>query len=301
MSDQTGISWCDSTFNPWIGKPRKRTGAANWKLPAKWDKAEFVQCQICGWRGGWNDADDRQGRCPSCNYLPERFRPVRRRVFCAALADWLDNEVPIEWLVDLLDLIRRTPNLDWLLLTKRIGNFRNRMRSAALQAACDVVTPGSLPTMQFVGNWLDGIAPPNVWIGATICNQAEADRDVLKLLSVPARVRFLSIGPMLGPIYIEDMPDPVLGGGLKPLAGLRWRRDGNGRCEPIATPGRIDWVICGGESGPYARPMHPDWVRSLRDQCAAAEVPFYFKQFGKAASGRSLDGIEHAGFPRTQP
>lgn len=106
----------------------------------------------------------------------------------------------------------------------------------------------------------------NVWIGATICNQDEADRDIPKLLDVPAEKRFLSIEPMLGPISLIV---PFDGAKVNAAIGAR--------------PGipALDWVIAGGESGPKARPSHPDWFRSLRDQCKAAGVPFLFKQWGE--------------------
>ncbi len=244
MAEQTGIEWCDSTFNPWIGctrvspacedcyaarstpartlgvvwgpgQPRRRTGAANWKQPEQWQRqaAEFRAVH---------------GR--------------RRRVFCASLADVFDNEVPDEWRVDLFKLIAATPDLDWLLVTKRIGNVARML--------------GDHPTVPLL---------PNIWLGITVCDQAEFDRDFPKLQRVPAAVRFLSVEPMLGPINASN---------------------GSRRSDGVASLGRpalegLHWVICGGESGPKARPMHPDWARSLRDQCAAAGVPFLFKQWGE--------------------
>jgi len=260
MSAETNIEWCDSTFNPWIGctrvspacddcyaarstpartlgvvwgpgQLRRRTGAANWKQPEQWQRqaAEFKA---------------QHGR--------------RRRVFCASLADVFDNEVPGQWRIELMRLIVATPDLDWLLLTKRIGNA-----AGMLETAFRAVHHGR-------EGWADNL-PPNVWIGATVVNQAEVDRDVPKLLATPAAVRFLSVEPMLGPIDLErPRPGPDLD-------------QGGGRmiCQPWLIQSGIDWVICGGESGPKARPMHPDWARSLRDQCAAAGVPFLFKQWGE--------------------
>lgn len=324
MSAQTHIEWCDSTFNPWIGctkvspacdhcyaavstparalhvewgagQVRRRTSTANWRQPLRWNAHPFVECPACRWRGSaremhWGDT------CPGagCFGKPE---PARRRVFCASLADVFDNEVDLKWREDLFALINATPSLDWLLLTKRIGN------AAAM--------------MSMIPGWL----PANVWLGATICNQAEADRDIPKLLALPAAVRFLSMEPLLGPVDLTATGD------------LLCRCEG---CLNMARkhpdqPGlqRIDWVIAGGESGPHARPMSPDLVRGLRDQCASAGVPFLFKQWGewlpmlgqaqgvpvrgpksttadgwvmgrsgKKAAGRLLDGIEHNGFPR---
>lgn len=180
-------------------------------------------------------------------------------MFCASLADVFDNEVPAAWRSDLFSLICATPSLDWLLLTKRIGNA-NQM----------------LP-----GDWGDGWS--NVWLGATIANQEEAGRDIPKLLTTPARVRFLSIEPMLGSV---DLRRIVLKGAEHPERGqppvsidaLRGWYGGYGEARA-----RIDWVICGGESGPHARPMNPSWARSLRDQCTATGVSFHFKQWGEFA------------------
>lgn len=282
MAETTNIEWADSTWNPWIGctrvspacddcyaarstpartlgvawgtgEPRRRTSDANWKLPLQWERqhAEFFETH---------------GR--------------RRRVFCASLADVFDNEVPIVWLADLLMLIERTPHLDWLLLTKRIGNARTRLMDA-LAVLDEVVDRALILRITF---WLKGTPPPNVWLMATVVNQLEAHRDIPKLLAVPAVVHGLSIEPMLGPIELGlcdcdhgSIPAPHGAGGVTCP-----------KCE--GTGGRmVDWVIVGGESGPKARPMHPDWVRSLRDQCAAAGVPLMFKQWGEWTPGENVE------------
>ncbi|WP_373379886.1 phage Gp37/Gp68 family protein [Cupriavidus nantongensis] len=260
MSANSKIEWTDHTFNPWEGcqkvgpgcdhcyaetrnarfgggvavnwgpgAPRRRTSAANWRKPLAWNSN--------------HDA-----------FFAEHGR--RQRVFCASLADVFDNAVSVQWRYDLLRLIMDTPNLDWLLLTKRIGNAAG-MLEQAMRAL----------TIQREG-WADNYLP-NVWIGATIVNQAEADRDIPKLLAVPARVRFLSMEPLLGPVEFSNVS----------------RRSDAVRVMGQRALGGIDWVIVGGESGPGARPMHPDWARSLRDQCAAAGVPFLFKQHGEWAPG----------------
>lgn len=268
MSENTKIEWCDHTFNPWEGcqkagpgcdncyaetrnarfaggtainwgpgAPRRRTSASNWELPKRWNaQADAFMTQ--------------HGR--------------RQRVFCASLADVFDNAVDPQWRADLFALIASTPNLDWLLLTKRIGNVQGMLAELA---------HGSDPDLSL----LDMMPLPNVWIGATIVNQTEADRDIPKLLAVPARVRFLSMEPLLGPVTLREVHsdmceiDALTGdhGVLRPLRGR--------------SEAKVHWVICGGESGPGARPMHPDWARSLRDQCEAAGVPFLFKQWGEWA------------------
>jgi protein gp37 len=220
------------------GKPRRRTSEANWRAPLRWNTAAAAAGE-------------------------------RRKVFCSSLADVFDNEVPAEWRVDLFGLIRQTPNLDWLLLTKRIGNAHEMMVDT-IEHALDI---GADPAFDIVP-W------PNVWLGATVVNQEEADRDITKLLATPARVRFLSIEPLLGPVDLT----PHLWGRPKPCWDCP--KDADCQCGYLrrgffTSDPRLHWVIAGGESGPHARPMHPDWVRSLRDQCAAAGVPFHFKQWGE--------------------
>jgi protein gp37 len=130
---------------------------------------------------------------------------------------------------------------------------------------------------------------PNIWLGITVVNQAEVDRDVPKLLRVPAAVRFLSVEPMLGPINLRCI-DVDGDHEIHPLTGTTECVDGDGQPAPDL-PG-ISWVICGGESGPKARPMHPDWAYSLMQQCKAAGVAFFMKQMGGTRDKRgALDDL----------
>lgn len=293
MSTETGIGWTDSTFNPWMGctavspacdhcyaqtlvegrfkraawgpgKPRVRTSATNWKLPLQWEREHEA-------------------------FYREHGR--NRRVFCASLADVFDNEVDPAWRADLFRLIAATPHLTWQLLTKRIGNAAKMI----FEAHADAVFNHSAPAWPWA----------NVWIGATICNQQEADRDIQKLLAVPAAKRFLSIEPMLGAIDLErdsivcspcprcaDKPaDPYTGA----VENCRWC-EWTGKSDEWA----IDWVIAGGESGQHARPSHPDWFRSLRDQCASAGVPFFFKQWGGWKPICEMRELEHQALYRSR-
>lgn len=277
MSDATAIEWTDATFNPWWGCTKVGPGCdhcyaetlagrfgTQWGVGAK--RREFGDKH---WNDPvrWNKAAQKAGK--------------RRRVFCASMADVFDNDAPAGVRERLWALIESTPWLDWQLLTKRIGNVAKMVPPA----------------------WMASGFPSNIWIGATVVNQAEADRDVPKLLQIPAAIRFLSIEPMLGPVDLRA----VKFGHMMAIS-------------------KLDWIICGGESGHKARTMHPDWARALRDQCAAAGVPFLFKQWGewvsvsevagdgphhrfqdgatvrragKKAAGRKLDGVEHNGFPVT--
>lgn len=271
MADTTAISWCDRTWSPWEGctkvspacdhcyAARRNTWlrrGENWgtgaprRLTTDWNKPRR-----------WNAEAARAGR--------------RISVF-PSICDPFDNEVPDEMFERFFSLIAATPNITWLLLTKRIGNARRILDNAAM-----VISEGSFA-------WSVDGAPmlPNVWLGATVVTQAEAERDVPKLLDTPARVRFVSIEPMLGPVDLRNLrlAPRALPEGIKAvndatvIDAMRGERITNLGIA-YAAP-RLDWVICGGESGPGARPMHPDWARSLRDQCAAAGVPFHFKQWG---------------------
>ncbi|UZW55517.1 phage Gp37/Gp68 family protein [Sphingobium sp. JS3065] len=278
MAENSKIEWTDHTFNPWIGctqvgpgcdgcyakalsearlgvlfgpgQPRRRTAASTWNQPR-----------------AWNRKAARLG--------------IRYRVFCASLADVFDNEVPPEWRADLFQLIRETPHLDWLLVTKRIGNVY-KMAEAA------------------------GRLPDNVWLGITVVNQQEADRDIPKLRNLrqlyEIPVAFLSIEPMLEPIdlrllFYHHCPNWLDDDGYPPIMDMSTGMqeccstcDFTGISDELA----INWVIVGGESGPKARPMHPDWARSLRDQCAEAGVPFLFKQWGEYGPYNMEPGV--AGF-----
>lgn len=273
MSENSKIQWTDHTFNPWIGctkvspgcancyaeaqdkfrswtpegwgkgKPRRRTSESNWRKPLKWDReARYGQdCPVSG--------------DPS----------IRPRVFCASLADWLDDEVPIEWLADLLTLIHNTPHLDWQLLTKRPQNWRDRIHQAYAHLS-KVSLDGVLLADAY--NWLKATPRPNnrfmnnVWIGTTVEDQTRANERIQDLLKIPARVRFLSCEPLLGPIDFRLVPgfNKVGSAGLDLIRNL--------------------WIICGGESGSGARPMRTEWAESLAEQCIHAGIPFFMKQLG---------------------
>lgn len=308
MAENTKIEWCDSTFNPWTGctkvgpgcdhcyaegwakrsglvqwgpgAERRRTSAANWKKPLQWNAERFVECTKCGWRGEQRKAHSGGTQCPACSFGQETLKPARRRVFCASLADVFDNEVPAEWRADLFWLIHSTPNLDWLLVTKRIGNAAGMMRAAMLEID---------PSGEWPAPW------PNVWLGITVVNQAEADRDIPKLLKIPAAVRFLSMEPLLGPVDIEPYITSCNGCGNQGSQGgylIGYDQHAQSLCGKACSRSAIggegpsiDWVVVGGESGPGARPMHLQWARDIRDQCEAAGVPFLFKQWGEWETG----------------
>ncbi|MGQ9367716.1 phage Gp37/Gp68 family protein [Azospirillum sp. ST 5-10] len=243
MGERSGIEWTDHTFNPWVGCT-KISRACDHCFAEGWARRSgHVQ-----WGGERKRTTTTYWQQPIKWNRAAEAAGVRPKVFCASLADVFDNQVPAEWRVDLWALIASTPHLDWLLLTKRPQNIGKML-------------PGS-HVEQLVERDLPPWPWPNVWLGTTAENQQEADRRIPHLLAAPAVVRFLSVEPLLGPVDLRATADDA----LDDLCGDR----------PA-----LDWIIVGGESGAQARPMHPDWVRSLRDQCAAAGTAFFMKQWGE--------------------
>lgn len=291
MAENSKIEWTDHTFNPWrgctkvspgclncyaetlskrnpavlgqwgSGKPRVLASDSMWSQPLKWNREAAAKRHETEW-----SSDDN----------PRGLRPPR--VFCASLADWLDDEVPLEWLERLIEIIMRTPHLDWLLLTKRPQNFTRRLKALIRRYSLVNLTKDEALLRLRIEVMLEGwnklsyaspdLGRENYWIGTTVEDQQRANERIPLLLSIPAKVRFLSCEPLLGPVNITEIRD-IEGYCYTPLVG------------PESGEPKIHWVICGGESGPSARPMNPDWARSLRDQCQAAEVPFFFKQWGE--------------------
>lgn len=210
------------------GAPRHRTSKSIWNDPFRWNKAAA------------------HAEMTAEGYGQPYTRP---RVFCSSLADIFDDEVPIEWLADALKVIHLTPHLDWLLLTKRPENWRTR-----LEAVCEIDGDS------MAHHWLRDEAPDNVWIGTSVEDQPAADTRIPHLLKIPARVRFLSCEPLLGPL---DLAFTCFNG-----------------ADSFGTMPGIHWVICGGESGTNAREFNMQWARDILAQCRAADVAFFMKQMG---------------------
>lgn len=244
---KTNISWTDYTFSGWWGCTQVGPGCLHCF-------AEALDHRTGGdhWGAGVERrlTSDRNWNEPLRwnRMAAERGAPFK--VFASSMCDVFDNEVPQEWRERLWVLIEATPHLRWQILTKRIGN-----------------AAGMLPHW-----WGDGRFPSNVGVMATVVNQQEADRDIPKLLILKAARRVpwvgLSIEPMLGPVNLCNVAGRV----------VRMPEEHNHFDALRAENGGVDWVICGGESGPHARMMDPDWARSLRDQCQEAGTPFFMKQ-----------------------
>lgn len=288
MGEATGIEWARNsdgspgyTFNPWRGCT-KISEACRFCY-AERDRSVRLH------RVGWGPTAERRIAADSTWAQPlawdmkHRRARTRGRVFCASLADIFEDRPELEApRIRLLALIALTPSLDWLLLTKRPEVMARVMNDPGLYervlAAANVWRRAyprrdlsAIPVSNPSSGW------HNLWAGTTVENQRAADERIPHLLRVPARVRFLSCEPVLGYINMsgglftqppEGEPDE------SPEAGGMW-----GGPRTLGAAG-LSWVIAGGESGPGARPSHPDWFRGLRDQCAAAGVPFFFKQWG---------------------
>lgn len=310
MAEVTGISWCDATFNSWVGCEKVSPGCAhcyaetlvqgrmgrggtwgatgtrevtspgNWKKPLAWAK------------------NARLGLLPDGSENKDGHRP---RIFCASLADVFEERPEVdEARYALFDLIRATPELDWLVLTKRPEFALRWLRGYAK------LDPGDDTFISREGIWWGCLR--NLWMGVSIENARHTYRaDVLR--EIPAAVRFISAEPLLGSLYDGTLSDrherEFLAAGRGPEQRAREhpavrRAMDNATRDSLNEPHRkkrldlngIDWVIGGGESGGRgSRPMQPDWAREIRDACLSEDYigpgevdrvgpAFHFKQWG---------------------
>lgn len=278
MAERTEIPWTKSTFNPWIGCTKVSVSGTHGaggcdNCYAEVQDARNIFAGTTHWGPGvprlrtsasnWNQVRRWNKEAPNTEFAGRKgFWPV----FSASLGDIFDNDVPDEWRRDFWALVKECKNLTFQIVTKRISN------------AARMLPP----------DWGDGYS--NVWLISTVVNQYEADRDIPKLLSIPAAVHGLSMEPLLGAV---DLRTIRLSNGsvLDALMGI----DTAFQCGYV---NKLGWVIAGGESNNLARPMHPDWVRGLKAQCFAAGVPFFFKQWGgwmlaEVEAGGDLGGEMH--------
>ena len=237
----TKIEWCDHTFNPWWGCEKVSAGCSNCyaERMARRFGFDFKNLIKPALDKTWQGMMDLNRRA--------REKGCVETVFCGSMCDWLDARVPVKMRDELRGLIEDTPHLFWLLLTKRPENFKRLMED--------------WPVMN------------NVGLGVTVENQAMAEVRIPLLLRVQAKLRFVSVEPMLGPVDLR-----------------RWFAKGKGTEVTKVTENlqaeickrkSLGWVICGAETGPRARRMEPLWAHDLEQQCARADVPFFFKKSSK--------------------
>jgi len=271
MSDNSAIEWTDATWNPVTGCTEVSPGCDN--CYAKAFSERFRGVAGHHFEQGFDVV-----------LRPERLdQPLSwrkpRRVFVNSMSDLFHNAITDQFITEVFARMWWAPHHTFQVLTKRHSRMRSllprieewlRLREEDL-ALVDCPTPLTWPL-------------PNVWLGVSVENQRWADIRVPALLDTPAAVRWLSCEPLLGPIDLHAVP------GLDGQYGHAGRHNGIGtpECPRISHHHHdercrfpLDWVVVGGESGPGARPMHPDWARGIRDACVAASVPFFFKQWGE--------------------
>ncbi len=352
MADRSKIEWTDASWNP-VRAAWRRPDGSTVDRPIGWHCEHVSEgCRNC-YAEDFNrrlgtKLDYKPGNREVLDiFLDEKLlvQPLRwkrpRRIFVGSMTDLGADFVTDDMLDKIFAVAALCPQHIFQFLTKRSSRM---LRYWTDRSAATSPTGFRCPRLSHVLNVADRLgrrdypAPfealakivfaggaqeflPNVWMGGSCEDQTTADERIPDLLATPAAIRFISAEPALGRI---DLTNHCNGHYFfDSLRGTRWHDDPDG-VNPAEkfVPG-LDWVICGGESGRHARPMHPDWARSLRDQCAAAGVPFFFKQWGewadtedwpselqesyelegkadgnnvrvgKRRAGRLLDGVEH--------
>ena len=306
MGERTAIAWTDHTFNPWWGCERVSPGCQNCYAEAF---AKRTGHDVWGKNAGRRFFGDKHWAEPLKWNAAAEAAGEPALVFCSSMADvFEDRPELVPHRERLWELIEATPHLIWQLLTKRPWNARVLTRF----------------------RYFHGL-PDNVWIGTTVEDQQRADERIPHLLDIPARVRFLSCEPLLGPVELpwgnlccdceshsgvddDEGPDKLWRcdscdeliryvddpAGRITLDDLVARTRRRVSVQVLRAGRRIDWVIVGGESGPRHRPLDLEHARSIVEQCDDADVPVFFKQVGgrtPTAGGDLLDGQLIKQFP----
>ena len=289
----TGIEWTDETWNPVTGCTKVSEGCRNCY-------AERITVRF-------------KGDFSKIVLHPERLKiPLKwkkpRKIFVNSMSDLFHEEVPDEFIDSAFSVMALSPNHIYQVLTKRPNRMMEYLRKPFCVAYRNTylqIIPQTwkAPKLSIYQDW----PLPNVWLGVSVEDQKTVDERIPILLQTQAVVRFVSIEPLLEPVTFEGRTISIPWAGGKQMGGRDYSE-----LLPL-----LDWIIVGGESGPKARPMHPDWVRSIRDQCKSAWVPFFFKQWGefgpitndcnrgmrrlgKKKAGRLLDGKTWEEFPNAR-
>jgi protein gp37 len=287
MADGTHIEWTDASWNP-VRARDKETGRVGWFCTHASEGCRFCYAETFNHRLGTGIAYQAQNRDRIEIFIDEKIlaQPLHwrqpRRIFTLSMSDLFGEFVTDAMIDRVFAVMALAPTHTFQVLTKRAARMRQYIAELGAehwlpQRLQDAATFIPAPNLQ-------DDEPPE-WLGVSVEDQARTDERIPALLATPAAKRFISAEPLLSGI---DMGWALSRNPIEIASGFLVR----GRFSPgMETLRGIDWVIAGGESGPGARPMHPDWARSLRDQCTAAEVPFFFKQWGRfrpGSSGRSL-------------
>lgn len=282
MAD-TKIEWTDKTWNPVTGCTKISEGCQHCY-------AERMSKRLAG-RCGY-DKDDPFTVTLHPDKLNEPLKWKKpSKIFVCSMGDLFHDDVSLNLVDKIFAVMALCPQHIFILLTKRPERMKRYFydiggttrRDWVATQICKIKNTTRMPSF----DW----PLPNVWLGVTTENQKRADERVSILLDTPAAVRLASVEPMLTEVKLNRY--------LKYPICKHWKKDGNpseyGKYQwekqslVCADWVGLDWVICGGETGPGARPMHPDWVRSLRDQCVSAGTPFFFKSWGDWAPGKLYD------------
>lgn len=263
MADKTGIEWTDSTWNPVTGCAKVSQGCKNCYALRDWPRMSANPNTV------YYGREFTDVRC----HRERLEQPIRwkkpRMIFANSMSDLFHESVPDEFIDSVFAVMAIAEQHTFQVLTKRPERMLRYMstlhsRSQEIAQAAMYVLNGKHWTdgdsmWDCVAHRIEAGSLPNVWLGVSVEDQATADERIPLLLQTPAAVRWISAEPLLGPVDLDRV--------WLDYEGDTW----------------LDWVVAGGESGQKARPMHPDWVRLMRDQCAAAGVPFLFKQWGEWA------------------
>jgi protein gp37 len=290
MAENSKIEWTDATWNP-IKARRDLTRVTppnsslmpvmtGWHCEHVSPGCEHCYAESMNKRLGTGLAFKPGHRSDLEIFLDEKtlLAPLRwkkpRRIFVNSMSDTFAKFVKDEWIDGMFAVMALCPQHVFQVLTKRAARMLEYLgEETRLDAQVRWIRNAIEIAKARLIELKDGKFPlPNVWLGISAEDQQRADERIPLLLDTPAAVRFVSLEPLLGPIVLrQDQQEGFT---------IDWLRGCHGTEPPIPS---LDWVIVGGESGPHARPMHPDWVRGLRDQCKAVGVPFFFKQVGEWA------------------
>ena len=302
MGDKSKIEWTEATWNPVVGCSVVSPGCTNcyaMRMARRLDRPgshyEGTTRVVNGkpvWTGAVKQAPEHTLTAPL------RWRKPRR-IFVNSMSDLFHDDVPDEWIDRIFAVMALCPQHSFQVLTKRPERMQEYMTSidnndgGRMDGLRDALVEGMAQkiyhdrTGEDPSMWLAvGLPLPNVWLGTSVEDQARANERIPYLSKTPAAVRFLSVEPLLGPVDVSDsLHMNYVNCELLRHYYTGKFQDPGPSVPPAPREGMklIDWVIVGGESGPGARPMHPDWARSIRDQCQVAGVPFFMKQMAKKA------------------
>lgn len=283
MSDNSAISWTDATWSPVTGCTKVSDGCTHCYI----DRTPPFRMQHRKFNGTETGATTGVKLHSDRLHIPLKWRKPKL-IFVCSLADLFQDEVPDQFIAEVFAVMALAPRHTFQVLTKRHARLRSLLNRKAfrtqVQRAALVRAGGAAP-------WLVEPWWPlrNVWVGVSVENQKWATTRIPALLDTPAAVRFISAEPLLGPIDLHANDTRTFGPQALPAVAYGVNApdhkagDGSSIGDLYADMygPNLDWVIVGGESGSGSRPIHPDWARSLRDQCTAAGVAFHFKQWGE--------------------